>query len=636
MTRKSDNYAGKVPNDSTVHAANDAGNLNSHAGNENYKWKRIQKNNANASNFDLKNLDFSQIDDELDDDPLNKQLPSAVDVILSSKSADTNQEILVSKDLGRSKSPLSQQECGIAQGSHISRARLNCTPQSNEAVGSAGKIAGIKSLGSASVSHTGNNNLKSRYQKKNVQPASGSQTSNNITEEPPAAKYQPPISSSLNVVINAGHNIENIKALPGVPEEDCKNATASKLMIHGDKARGQTFCGLQNDFRSLCRAVSEAHRTQLAVEAIEMSKGYPVAEFEKLLHSASPVICPSVNIRTCQGCVHGLGAPLCRHEIPNISLGNFWQWYEKNGSYGLEVKAEEHKRCKQHGFDRLKFSAYFVPYLSAIQLFKDNGTLGSIDVVDSGKNKISESSPSVDFHTIFSTVIPKPRIEDSSSLPRRKVVSDSGSSSKYSDTELHHPPVEYKLSDDNVELLFEFFERDQPQSRKHLFEKIRELIAGRGPSSGGVYGDPSILQSARLPELHPHSWFSVAWYPIYRIPNGNFRAAFLTYHSLGHYVNRGHALGAHRLDTCIVSPVVGLQSYNAQGECWFQPRHSTNHLKEVTLDSDPPSVLRDRLKTLEQTASLMSRAKKTNGTETLVNKHSDYEFFLSRRRVRLP
>lgn len=58
--------------------------------------------------------------------------------------------------------------------------------------------------------------------------------------------------------------------------------------------------------------------------------------------------------------------------------------------------------------------------------------------------------------------------------------------------------------------------------------------------------------------------YSVAWYPIYRIPDGNFRAAFLTYHSLGHLVRRSAKFGISNPDACIVSPVVGLQSYNAQ------------------------------------------------------------------------
>lgn len=56
----------------------------------------------------------------------------------------------------------------------------------------------------------------------------------------------------------------------------------------------------------------------------------------------------------------------------------------------------------------------------------------------------------------------------------------------------------------------------------------------------------------------------MAWYPVYRIPEGNFRAAFLTYHSLGHLVHRRSAFDSACMDICIVSPVVGLQSYNAQ------------------------------------------------------------------------
>ena len=56
----------------------------------------------------------------------------------------------------------------------------------------------------------------------------------------------------------------------------------------------------------------------------------------------------------------------------------------------------------------------------------------------------------------------------------------------------------------------------------------------------------------------------MAWYPIYRIPDGNFRAAFLTYHSLGCLVRRSANFESPSMDDSIVSPVVGLQSYNAQ------------------------------------------------------------------------
>lgn len=56
----------------------------------------------------------------------------------------------------------------------------------------------------------------------------------------------------------------------------------------------------------------------------------------------------------------------------------------------------------------------------------------------------------------------------------------------------------------------------------------------------------------------------MAWYPIYRIPDGNLRAAFLTYHSLGHFTRRRTSLNTSCGATSLVSPVVGLQSYNTK------------------------------------------------------------------------
>ncbi|RVW25957.1 hypothetical protein CK203_114086 [Vitis vinifera] len=97
--------------------------------------------------------------------------------------------------------------------------------------------------------------------------------------------------------------------------------------------------------------------------------------------------------------------------------------------------------------------------------------------------------------------------------------------------------------------------------------QIKELVSGDGPSWNKVYGDPTKLDSMNLDELHHSSWYSVAWYPIYGIPDGEFRAAFLTYHSFGHLVHRSSTFDSHRKDACIVSPVVGLQSYNAQDLC---------------------------------------------------------------------
>ncbi|XP_049409169.1 uncharacterized protein LOC125872478 [Solanum stenotomum] len=506
-----------VRNDSSVDVVNNVGNVNS---------QRIQKKDADVSNRDSKNLDLSQADN---DATLNRKLPSAANVIVS---ADTNQEKRVTKDLNRNKSV-------VMQGSPTSRASLIAAPDTNQGKHVSKDLSKNKSV--------------------IVQGSPTSRASLNTG----ASKLLIPEDKSV-VMQRSPTNGASL------------NAGASRLLIPEDKAR--TIYGREND---VCWAVNEAHGAQLAAEAIEMRKGYPLAEFEKFIRSASPVICPSV-----QG---GQGAPLSRCEIPNISLWNLWQWFEKHGNYGLQVKAEEHTTR------RLKFSAYFNPSLSAIQLFKDKRTQGS---------------PTGDFHTRFSLLLPKSRVENSSSSRKENVVSDSRASS---DCSAADPLVESKLSD---ELLFEYFEQERPHSRKPFFEKIQELVAADGPSSRG---DPSILQSVRLPDLHPHSWFCVAWYPIYRIPTSNFHASFLTYHSLGHYIHRGQTLDA---PAGVVSPIVGLQSYNAQGECWFQRRY----LNEVTVDL----VLQERVRTLQQTAFFMSRAVGTNGAGTLFNKHYDYEFFMSR------
>jgi hypothetical protein len=46
------------------------------------------------------------------------------------------------------------------------------------------------------------------------------------------------------------------------------------------------------------------------------------------------------------------------------------------------------------------------------------------------------------------------------------------------------------------------------------------------------------------------------------VPRGNFRAAFLTYHSLGKLVPQKCSLDMTGGHPRVVSPVVGLQSYN--------------------------------------------------------------------------
>ncbi len=76
--------------------------------------------------------------------------------------------------------------------------------------------------------------------------------------------------------------------------------------------------------------------------------------------------------------------------------------------------------------------------------------------------------------------------------------------------------------------LFDFFEEESPYCRSPLADRIAELAEEF----------PGLLTLSSA-DLHPASWFAVAWYPIYRIPavpdpglSRDLQASLLTFHSL--------------------------------------------------------------------------------------------------------
>ncbi|KAL9432553.1 hypothetical protein AB3S75_027565 [Citrus x aurantiifolia] len=420
------------------------------------------------------------------------------------------------------------------------------------------------------------------------------------------------------------------------------NNVAADCLI--SESKDQNFSTFETGINKILQAVDNACRMQAASEAVQMANGGRIAEFEQFLHFSSPVISCKSNLSSCKNCSEDqvVGASLCRHETPNVSLECLWQWYEKQGSYGLEIRAEDYEQSNRLGVDRFSFRAYFVPFLSAVQLFRNrkshsssNGhgfpTSGVFGTCETGQKL--QSSANIDHLPIFSMLFPQPHTSGASSLPPVKELGKSEWSSVSDKESLSVPSVE---NSNDLELLFEYFESEQPRQRRPLFEKIQELVTGEGPSNCSVYGDRTILNTINLCDLHPASWYSVAWYPIYRIPDGNFRAAFLTYHSLGHMVHRSANVDSANGKACIVSPALGLQSYNAQGECWFQLKHSTSSRTAESPTVSSSVILKERLRTLEETASVMSRAVVNKGNQVSVNRHSDYEFFLSRRRSGLP
>lgn len=147
----------------------------------------------------------------------------------------------------------------------------------------------------------------------------------------------------------------------------------------------------------------ESNAAQKLQLEYQCTLGHPIAEFERFLHSAAPVITSS--------CIYKnelSNTSLHLTQIPITSLQAVWKWYEMPGNYGLEVKARDSQSINGLLAGSTSFCAYFVPFLSAVQLY--------------GYPHLSDACPK-DLHT-------------------------------------------------NPELIFEFFESEMPHARKPLHLKL--------------------------------------------------------------------------------------------------------------------------------------------------------------------
>ncbi|XP_050384048.1 uncharacterized protein LOC126800689 [Argentina anserina] len=342
--------------------------------------------------------------------------------------------------------------------------------------------------------------------------------------------------------------------------------------------------------------LSDAYQIQLASETVQLAMGCPLAEFETFIHSAAPVICSSCVHDQYSGLLgtHPSQSLLGKPQIPNVSLHSVWNWYEIPGNYGLDVKAICPKTLTGLPRDSMLSRSYFAPSLSAIQLFRPH--------IPGCKRLFSNSLEAVQLNHICVGSVDV-------ALHDRSCVQS-----------LDWSPV---LSSD-PELIFEFFEVELPHHRRPFYNKILELI-GAGTSNPLVFGDPSKLGTLNLRDLHPASWFSVAWYPIYQIPEGHLHASFLTYHSLGHFVQ---GPGSTVAQGCITFPVLGLQSYNSRDECWFEPKVPSS---EESTSFDTTGILIKRLRTLDENAMHFARGWVYKDKVMVQNRHPDYEFFTSRK-----
>ncbi|KAF7804891.1 Myb/SANT-like domain containing protein [Senna tora] len=279
-------------------------------------------------------------------------------------------------------------------------------------------------------------------------------------------------------------------------------------------------------------------------------------------------------------------------------LGDLWESFREWSAYGVEVP------LLLNGNDSVK--QYYIPYLSGIQLYVEPHRLRRpSEDSDAESSRETSSAGSSDCETeklvrggVDGAWMQRNLMNvNSQRLSRLSLRERPPPSSSSDETEVCNSPGQ---------LLFEYFEREQPHFRPPVYDKVLSL-ASQFPD----------LKKYRSCDLLPSSWFSVAWYPIYRIPVGStlrsLDASFLTFHSLStlsrskiqpqFHTSSGRKV--HGVGAKISLPVFALASYKLRGSI-------------LTPDGSPE---------WQQAHSLLQAA--DNWLQRLQVKLPDYQYFVS-------
>ncbi|XP_076947775.1 uncharacterized protein LOC143619817 isoform X1 [Bidens hawaiensis] len=252
---------------------------------------------------------------------------------------------------------------------------------------------------------------------------------------------------------------------------------------------GRSRGGDDDRFYNPVKARSNRHRVQSDVNATESSSSSSaLCNLERFLESVTPSV--TAQHPSKQRAMRGWRT-IDMESQPYFVLGDLWESFKEWSAYGA-------------GFplmldDTDSVIQYYVPYLSAIQIY---GHPLNSSSSDSFKDSSSDASSDYEHSELCMQ------------MSQLSVNDEEGFCSDDSDS----------VNSQSC-LLFEYMERNQPWGREPLADKILDL-ARCFPE----------LKSLRSCDLLPSSWFSVAWYPIYRIPMGStlkdLDACFLTFHSL--------------------------------------------------------------------------------------------------------
>ncbi|PKA52740.1 hypothetical protein AXF42_Ash001721 [Apostasia shenzhenica] len=228
----------------------------------------------------------------------------------------------------------------------------------------------------------------------------------------------------------------------------------------------------------------------------------PAGNLDRFLESITPIVpalyFPKMSVR-------GWRSDSMEPQKPYFSLGDLWESFKEWSAYGAGVPLvlNESDWVLQ----------YYVPYLSAIQLFVDPN-MSSLRLRRPGDE--SDGDPYLDTSSEGTSesgeadmlTRDRPFMGSTSCVRQKASVSEYG-----------------EFLSSSILPEFEYLESDLPHFREPLANKISTLAS--------KFHD---LKSYKSCDLLPSSWMSVAWYPIYRIPIGStlqdLDACFLTFHFL--------------------------------------------------------------------------------------------------------
>lgn len=307
-----------------------------------------------------------------------------------------------------------------------------------------------------------------------------------------------PVSKMEPVVLKASTDIDNTNIEKVDKHQEVDNGVfigASSFLYITKDVHKSNVCGGQGNlgkdrsyycFASDCKlnfpqyvcsdlaekqSLKASYASQIASENFHLATGSPIAEFEKLLYSASPVIDPFRFHQQFDSVVEDepTSDSFIKFLKLSIALQDVWNWYEGPGNYGLQVKAED----SQKGLGaNLPFHAHFAPFLSAIQIFGHPHSVGSTsgntaDLISKRVDTEESPSPASALNILSHELVAETCSSDAGNS--KECTRSSGVAT--SDGSGCSTSASSGCLSDGSHVIFEYFEQEPPQLRKPLFSK---------------------------------------------------------------------------------------------------------------------------------------------------------------------